>query len=135
MSREYEKARQECAKKYNERIRELEQEVKALKAINKAQSEDLKNQSKLQRDFTKLCIFLKLSEKERNRILNNKVLNEAFSSIISQNRLLLSPAYSGLLSNIAIDMIKNGNIDSVVDNLLKDRRYDTLKHLYNERKD
>lgn len=57
MSKEYEKARQECAKKYNDRIKELEREVQALKIINKAQADDLKSQSKLQRDFTKLCIF------------------------------------------------------------------------------
>lgn len=132
MSKEYEKARQECAKKYNDRIKELEREVQALKIINKAQADDLKSQSKLQRDFTKLCIFLKMSEKERERVLNNTVLEESFNVILNRNMKLISPMYAGLLGDIANDLLKTGTLDEAKNLLLDTKKYEALSELYSK---
>ena len=123
MGKEYEKVRQECAKKYNEQIKSLEAKVRELEAINKAQAEDLKKQVKLQRDFVKLCIFLNVSENDRKTIVESNELNNAFKefekvfgkSILSPNFIdslgkLAGSSYRGTdsVQNIISDLLSKG---------------------------
>lgn len=102
MSKEYEKVRQECEKKYNEQIKSLEAKVRELEAINKAQAEDLKKQVKLQRDFVKLCIFLNVSENDRKTIIASNELNNAFQELEKVfGRSILSPNFIDSLGKLA----------------------------------
>lgn len=102
MGKEYEKVRQECAKKYNEQIKSLEAKVRELEAINKAQAEDLKKQVKLQRDFVKLCIFLNVSENDRKTIIASNELNNAFQELEKVfGRSILSPNFIDSLGKLA----------------------------------
>lgn len=102
MSKGYEKARQECAKKYNEQIKSLEARIKELEAVNKAQAEDLNKQVKLQRDFVKLCIFLNMSENDRKTIVESKELNDAFQELEKVfGKSILSPNFIDSLGKLA----------------------------------
>lgn len=122
MSKEYEKARQECAKKYNEQLRSLEAKIKELEVINKAQAEDLKKQVKLQRDFVKLCIFLNVSEKDKNFITESVELQNAYKELEKLfGRSILSPSFIGSLSKLAKASCHGTNsIEEVISNLLSE---------------
>ena len=101
-SSDYEKARLECAKKYNSKIRALETRIFELEAINKAQSEDLVNQVRLQRDFVKLCIFLKIDEKQRSAVLKSYALNHDYDALKSlMGSSLTSPDFIPQLGKVA----------------------------------
>lgn len=120
MSKEYEKVRQECAKKYNEQIKSLEVKVRELEAINKAQAEDLKKQVKLQRDFVKLCIFLNVSENDRKAILESNELNNAFKEIEKVfGRSILSPNFIDSLGKLAGSSYRGtDSVQNIISDLL-----------------
>ena len=114
------KARQECAKKYNEQIKSLEAKVRELEAINKAQSEDLKKQVKLQRDFVKLCIFLNMSENDRKTIVESNELNNAFQELEKVfGRSILSPNFIDSLGKLASSSYRGiDSVQNIISNLL-----------------
>lgn len=120
MSKEYEKVRQEYAKKYNEQIRSLEAKVRELEAINNAQAEDLKKQVKLQRDFVKLCIFLNVSENDRKTILESNELNNAFKEIEKVfGRSILSPNFIDSLGKLAGSSYRGtDSVQNIISDLL-----------------
>lgn len=120
MGKEYEKVRQECAKKYNEQIRSLEARVKELEAINKAQTEDLKKQVKLQRDFVKLCIFLNVSENDRKTIVESNELNNAFQELEKVfGRSILSPNFIDSLGKLAGSSYRGtDSVQNIISDLL-----------------
>lgn len=120
MSKEYEKARQECAKKYNEQIKSLEARIKELEVINKAQAEDLRKQVKLQRDFVKLCIFLNVSEKDRKIITESVELQNAYNKLEKlYGKSILSPSFIDSLSKVAKASLQGtGSLEEVIGNLL-----------------
>lgn len=120
MSKEYEKVRQECAKKYNEQIKSLEAKVRELEAINKAQAEDLKKQVKLQRDFVKLCIFLNVSENDRKTIVESNELNNAFKELEKVfGRSILSPNFIDSLGKLAGSSYRGtDSVQNIISDLL-----------------
>lgn len=120
MSKEYEKVRQECAKKYNEQIKSLEAKVKELEAINKSQAEDLKKQVKLQRDFVKLCIFLNVSENDRKTIIASNELNNAFQELEKVfGRSILSPNFIDSLGKLAGSSYRGtDSVQNIISDLL-----------------
>lgn len=120
MGKEYEKVRQECAKKYNEQIKSLEAKVRELEAINKAQAEDLKNQVKLQRDFVKLCIFLNVSENDRKTIVESNELNNAFKELEKVfGRSILSPNFIDSLGKLAGSSYRGtDSVQNIISDLL-----------------
>lgn len=120
MSKEYEKIRQEYAKKYNEQIRSLEARVKELEVINKAQAEDLKKQVKLQRDFVKLCIFLNVSENDRKTIVESNELNNAFQELEKVfGRSILSPNFIDSLGKLAGSSYRGtDSVQNIISDLL-----------------
>lgn len=120
MSKEYEKVRQECAKKYNEQIKSLEAKVRELEAINKAQAEDLKKQVKLQRDFVKLCIFLNVSENDRKTIIASNELNNAFKELEKVfGRNILSPNFIDSLGKLAGNSYRGtASVQNIISDLL-----------------
>lgn len=120
MSKEYEKVRQECAKKYNEQIKSLETKVRELEAINKAQAEDLKKQVKLQRDFVKLCIFLNVSENDRKTIVASNELNNAFQELEKVfGRSILSPNFIDSLGKLASSSYRGtDSVQNIISDLL-----------------
>lgn len=120
MGKEYEKVRQECAKKYNEQIKSLEAKVRELEAINKAQAEDLKKQVKLQRDFVKLCIFLNVSENDRKSIIASNELNNAFQELEKVfGRSILSPNFIDSLGKLAGSSYRGtDSVQNIISDLL-----------------
>ena len=120
MGKEYEKVRQECAKKYNEQIRSLEAKVRELEAINKVQAEDLKKQVKLQRDFVKLCIFLNVSENDRKTIVESNELNNAFKELENVfGRSILSPNFIDSLGKLAGSSYRGtDSVQNIISDLL-----------------
>lgn len=120
MGKEYEKVRQECAKKYNEQIKSLEAKVRELEAINKAQAEDLKKQVKLQRDFVKLCIFINVSENDRKTIVESNELNNAFQELEKVfGRSILSPNFIDSLGKLAGSSYRGINsVQNIISDLL-----------------
>ena len=122
MSKEYEKARQECAKKYNEQIKSLEARVKELEVINKAQAEDLRKQVKLQRDFVKLCIFLNVSENDRKTIIASNELNNAFKELEKVfGKSILSPNFIDSLGKLAKGSYHGTeSVQEIINNLLSE---------------
>ena len=120
MGKEYEKVRQECAKKYNEQIRSLEAKVRELEAINKVQAEDLKKQVKLQRDFVKLCIFLNVSENDRKTIVESNELNNAFKELEKVfGRSILSPNFIDSLGKLAGSSYRGtDSVQNIISDLL-----------------
>lgn len=120
MGKEYEKVRQECAKKYNEQIKSLEAKVRELEAINKAQAEDLKKQVKLQRDFVKLCIFLNVSENDRKIIVESNELNNAFKELEKVfGRSILSPNFIDSLGKLAGSSYRGtDSVQNIISDLL-----------------
>ena len=120
MSKEYEKARQKLAKKYNEQIRSLEARVRELEAVNKAQAEDLKKQVKLQRDFVKLCIFLNISENDRKIIVESNELNNAFQELEKVfGKSILSPNFIDSLGKLASDSYHGTeSVQNIISDLL-----------------
>jgi hypothetical protein len=120
MGKEYEKVRQECAKKYNEQIKSLEAKVRELEAINKAQAEDLKKQVKLQRDFVKLCIFLNVSENDRKTIIASNELNNAFQELEKVfGRSILSPNFIDSLGKLAGSSCRDtDSVQNIISDLL-----------------
>lgn len=120
MGKEYEKVRQECAKKYNEQIRSLEAKVRELEAINKVQAEDLKKQVKLQRDFVKLCIFLNVSENDRKTIIESNELNNAFKELEKVfGRSILSPNFIDSLGKLAGSSYRGtDSVQNIISDLL-----------------
>lgn len=120
MGKEYEKVRQECAKKYNEQIKSLEAKVRELEAINKAQAEDLKKQVKLQRDFVKLCIFLNVSENDRKTIIASNELNNAFQELEKVfGRSILSPNFIDSLGKLAGSSYRGtDSVQNIISDLL-----------------
>lgn len=120
MGKEYEKVRQECAKKYNEQIKSLEAKVRELEAINKAQAEDLKKQVKLQRDFVKLCIFLNVSENDRKTIIASNELNNAFKELEKVfGRSILSPNFIDSLGKLAGSSYRGtDSVQNIISDLL-----------------
>ena len=120
MGKEYEKVRQECAKKYNEQIKSLEAKVRELEAINKAQAEDLKKQVKLQRDFVKLCIFLNVSENDRKIIVESNELNNAFQELEKIfGRSILSPNFIDSLGKLAGSSYRGtDSVQNIISDLL-----------------
>lgn len=120
MGKEYEKVRQECAKKYNEQIKSLEAKVRELEAINKAQAEDLKKQVKLQRDFVKLCIFLNVSENDRKTIVESNELNNAFKELEKVfGRSILSPNFIDSLGKLAGSSYRGtDSVQNIISDLL-----------------
>lgn len=120
MGKEYEKVRQECAKKYNEQIKSLEAKVRELEAINKAQAEDLKNQVKLQRDFVKLCIFLNVSENDMKTIIASNELNNAFQELEKVfGRSILSPNFIDSLGKLAGSSYRGtDSVQNIISDLL-----------------
>lgn len=120
MGKEYEKVRQECAKKYNEQIKSLEAKVRELEAINKVQAEDLKKQVKLQRDFVKLCIFLNVSENDRKTIIASNELNNAFKELEKVfGKSILSPNFIDSLGKLAGSSYHGtDSVQNIISNLL-----------------
>lgn len=120
MGKEYEKVRQECAKKYNEQIKSLEAKIRELEAINKAQAEDLKKQVKLQRDFVKLCIFLNVSENDRKTIIASNELNNAFQELEKVfGRSILSPNFIDSLGKLAGSSYRGtDSVQNIISDLL-----------------
>lgn len=120
MGKEYEKVRQECAKKYNEQIKSLEAKVRELEAINKAQAEDLKKQVKLQRDFVKLCIFLNVSENDRKIIVASNELNNAFQELEKVfGRSILSPNFIDSLGKLTGSSYRGtDSVQNIISDLL-----------------
>lgn len=120
MGKEYEKVRQECAKKYNEQIKSLEAKVRELETINKAQAEDLKKQVKLQRDFVKLCIFLNVSENDRKTIVESNELNNAFQELEKIfGRSILSPNFIDSLGKLSGSSYRGtDSVQNIISDLL-----------------
>ena len=120
MGKEYEKVRQECAKKYNEQIKSLEAKVRELEAINKVQAEDLKKQVKLQRDFVKLCIFLNVSENDRKTIVESNELNNAFKELEKVfGKSILSPNFIDSLGKLAGSSYRGtDSVQNIISDLL-----------------
>lgn len=120
MGKEYEKIRQECAKKYNEQIKSLEAKVRELEAINKVQAEDLKKQVKLQRDFVKLCIFLNVSENDRKTIVESNELNNAFKELEKAfGKSILSPNFIDSLGKLAGSSYRGtDSVQNIISDLL-----------------
>lgn len=120
MGKEYEKVRQECAKKYNEQIKSLEAKVRELEAINKVQAEDLKKQVKLQRDFVKLCIFLNVSENDRKIIVESNELNNAFQELEKIfGKSILSPNFIDSLGKLAGSSYRGtDSVQNIISDLL-----------------
>lgn len=120
MGKEYEKVRQECAKKYNEQIKSLEAKVRELEAINNAQAKDLKKQVKLQRDFVKLCIFLNVSENDRKSIIASNELNNAFQELEKVfGRSILSPNFIDSLGKLAGSSYRGtDSVQNIISDLL-----------------
>lgn len=73
-----------------------------------------------------------MSEKERERVLNNTVLEESFNVILNRNMKLISPMYAGLLGDIANDLLKTGTLDEAKNLLLDTKKYEALSELYSK---
>lgn len=108
MSKQYEKARLECAKMYNDKIAELKDEIRDLKALVEAQAKSLEYQSKLQTDYTKLYIFSKLSSKEKDVVLKSSVIDSLFEIALKS-----TPAISELQSPQKLRELLNSALGEV----------------------